>query len=412
MSPPPVPGSTRGRAPLLQRLRTYLPDLVSFAGALLVAALGALLLAALPGCGGGVGGEGTGSFASGTISGYGSIIVNGVHFDEAVAERLDDEGKALASEDLALGMVVQVSAGAIQTDASGRQSAVARSVRTQRALVGPLSGAPDLAAGRLSVLGQTVLVSADTVFDARLAGGLAGLAEGQRIEVYGFYDVSRAAFSATRIAPAAVAGAWVSGPVLGVDTGSGSVTLGGQRYTLAAGTSLSGLNAGSVVRLDLAATGTGSHWELRARSLADGAMPSDRDGAELDGLVGALLSPTRFVVNGVTVDSASAQVDGEVVVGARVAVGGALRNGVLQAATVRVLGAGVRQFELNGSVSSLDAAAQRFVLRGTTVSFARVDLRIDGGSLAALAVGRRLRVEGVLSADRTVLEATRIRFDG
>jgi len=411
MTPPPVSGAGRRRSALRQRLLGYLPDLASFAAALLAAALGALLLAAMPGCGGGsgVGGEGTGSFASGTISGFGSIIVNGVHYDERSAQRLDDDGNALASDDLALGMVVEVSAGAISSDASGVQAAVAQSVRTRRALVGPLDAAPDLAGGRLSLLGQTVLVSDETVVDARLGGGLAGLAAGQRLEVYGFYDASAGAFRATRIAPAGGTANRVTGPVASVDAAGGRVTLGGQSYALAAGASLGGLSAGSQVRLELRAA-DGGRWEVQARDDDDSSAPADRDGAGLEGVVGSVLSATRFVVGSVVVDSASAQVSGTVQVGARVQVAGVLRSGVLVASQVSVRGSGVRSFELSGTVDSLDLPGLSLVLRGVRISLARSDLRVDGGTLAQLQAGQRLRVEGVLSADRTVLEATRLRF--
>ena len=68
------------------RCTNCLADQAAFCIALMFAGLVALLTALLGGCGGGVGSEGTGSFASGTISGFGSIIVNGVHFDERAAQ--------------------------------------------------------------------------------------------------------------------------------------------------------------------------------------------------------------------------------------------------------------------------------------------------------------------------------------
>jgi hypothetical protein len=63
-------------------------------------------VAALSGCGGGggdvgvgtgtgvasVGSGGTGSFSSGAITGFGSIIVNGVRFDDSQARVTDDDG--------------------------------------------------------------------------------------------------------------------------------------------------------------------------------------------------------------------------------------------------------------------------------------------------------------------------------
>jgi len=415
MSPTEPLRPAAGQPAWRRRLRQWLPDVAAFAGALLTACLAALLLGSLPGCGGGggVGGEGTGSFgattfSSGTITGFGSIIVNGVRFDERSADRRDDDDQALTSDDLALGMVVQVSGGAITTAADGTRSAVAQTVRTNRALVGPVA-APDAAAGRLTVLGQTVRVSAATVFDERL-GGWSGLTAGRLVEVYGFYNPASAAFDATRIAPSGGSTWRVSGPVGTVDGTNRRFTLGSQTYSYAALASAPA--EGAVVRLQVRTTGpdASSTWTVDAQRNDDSA-PQERDGAELDGLVTSVASASRFVVNGVTVDASGAQVSGSVQVGARVEVSGTLRSGVLVAARVTASGAETNAFELNGSIASLDTAGRSFVLRGVTVSYARSDLRFDQGSAALLAVGRKLKVEGVLSADRTRLEATRIRFD-
>ena len=50
------------------------------------------------------------------------------------------------------------------------------------------------------------------------------------------------------------------------------------------------------------------------------------------------------------------------------------------------------------------------MLRGQTVGYGRSDLRVDGGTLADLAVGRSVEVKAVPTADRSALEATRLKF--
>ena len=71
---------------------------------------GLLFLAAgvLAGCGGGgeggVGTGGTGTYALGTITGFGSIIVNGVRFDDSAASVLDDDDATRSRDELKLGM--------------------------------------------------------------------------------------------------------------------------------------------------------------------------------------------------------------------------------------------------------------------------------------------------------------------
>ena len=407
----PAPRRPAGLRRWAQRAGAYLPDLAAFGVALLCAGLGAVLVGSLGGCGGGVGSEGTGSFSStsyssGTITGFGSIVVNGVHYDETAASVQDDDGQALDRGLLALGMVVQVSAGDISTAADGRRSATAASVRAERALVGP-AAAIDLAAGRLTVLGQAVQVAADTVFDQRLGGGLAGLAAGQLIEVYAYYDASSARYAATRIAAAAAGAVYrVSGPVAGVD-GAQQFRLGSQAYV--GGTA--GLSAGATVRLKLENAPDGSgRWQVSSRR-DDERPPDDRNGAELDGVVAAVTSASRFTVAGVLVDSSGAHITGTVRVGVRVSVRGALRSSVLLASEVQATTADDRGFELEGSLGQLDPVAHRFVLRGVTVGYARADLVFKGGNAASLVgFSGTLRVKGVLSADRTRLEATEIEF--
>ena len=389
----------------------YLPDVVAFCGALLFAGLAALLTGALGGCGGGVGSEGTGSFASGTITGYGSIIVNGVHFYESTATLLDDEGQAVARSALALGMVVQINAGPISTAADGSSVALASNVRTQRALVGPVD-AVDVAGGRLRVLGQTVLVSGDTVFDERLNGGLAALLPGQWLEVYGFYNPGATGFAASRVgASGPSAGLRVSGTVAAVDAKAQTFQLGSQTYSIAALGSGPAVDAVVTLKLQQSSTDEQGRWVVSGQQTDDRA-PKDSAGAKLDGLVSQVLSSTRFVADGVTVDSSAAKLSGRLQVGAKVQVSGTLRAGVLWATEVEASTEKLRTFELNGTLSNLDTPRRRFVLRGTTVSYARSDVVFDKGTAARL-VGYTgsLKVEGVLSADRTWVEATRIRFN-
>ncbi|GCL62221.1 DUF5666 domain-containing protein [Pseudaquabacterium pictum] len=409
MTPTLHPDSRPPRWRWLRPLLAWLPDVGAFCGALVCAVLAALLVGSIGGCGGGVGTEGTGTFTSvgsGPITGLGSIVVSGVRYDDSSATVSDDDGNGSDRSKLALGLVVDVEGGAVATASDGvTLTATATRVRTRRALLGPAAGI-DLASGSLRVLGQLVLVTGDTAFDSSLAGGLAAVADGQLLEVWGLYDASRTGWVATRVAPAAAGSTYsVSGPVASVD-GSQSFTVGSQRF---AG-STAGLAAGTIVQLKLqSAKDASDRWQVSTQR-ADDRLPSQSDGAGLEGLVSAVASATRFTVNGTLVDSSAARVDGTVAVGARVQVRGSLQAGVLVATRVQASAPEtVRGFELKGTPSALDTAARRFLLRGVTVAYAGAVF--DGGSAAAL-VGYTgtLEVKGRLSADRQVLEATSIRF--
>jgi Domain of unknown function (DUF5666) len=107
-------------------------------------------------------------------------------------------------------------------------------------------------------------------------------------------------------------------------------------------------------------------------------------------------------------------VGGTVSAGARVEVEGRFEGGVLVARKVEIEDAAqADQFELHGNIASIDTTGKTFTLAGRSevVGFSRTDLVYEGGTQDNLAVGRRLEVRGVLSPDRTRVDATRIEFE-
>jgi hypothetical protein len=136
--------------------------------------------------GNGMGSTSTGmsqnSFSAGTISGFGSVIVNGVHWsdDARVQIMLDDDPGT--KDDLRVGMVVEVE-GANNGDGTGK----ARIIRFQNNVRGPVESL-ELAANppTLVVLGQRVKVGGGTVFDS--AANLASMAKGDIVAVSGWFD--------------------------------------------------------------------------------------------------------------------------------------------------------------------------------------------------------------------------------
>jgi hypothetical protein len=387
------------------------PDIAAFCAALLCAVLAALLVGSIGGCGGGVGTEGTGTFASvgsGPITGFGSIVVSGVRYDDSTASVSDDDGQGGDRGQLALGMVVDVEGGAVTTAADGvTQVATATSVRTRRALLGPVA---EVAAdgSRLRVLGQLVLVTADTTLGAGLAtpASLAALPAGQLLEIWGLYDASRTAWVATRIALAPAGSSYrISGPVAAVDGGQG-FTIGSQAF---AGSS-TGLAAGTVVQLKLQPVRDGQGRWVVSTQKNDSPFSGERDGAGVEGVVATVLSASRFSVDGVTVDSSAARVDGTVQAGARVEVRGRLSGGVLLASRVKASAPDeAKGFELKGTPSGLDTTARRFQLRGVTVDYASASFE-DGSAARLVGYAGTLEVKGRLSADRQVLVADSVEF--
>lgn len=375
-----------------------------------------VLLAFIAGCGGGVGSGGTGTYAAGPITGFGSIIVGGVHYDDSAATVLDEDDMARSRSELRLGMTVAIDSDAIRSD-GGQRSATASRVRIGSELVGPVT-AIDAAAGLFTVLGQTVRMAVDTVFDERLTGGLSGLTVGRTVEVFAFYDAANARYDATRIEPRVAPAAFVvRGPVASLDSGARTLRIGRATYAYDGAASLpAGLAVGQVVRLRLALAPDAQGRYVVASFGTGPYLPEDREGAELEGLVTAYDSSASFQVNGLPVDASSANFpDGTagLGLGVRVEVKGALRDGVLRASTVELesdASIDDRGFEFEGRISAVDALAQTFVVGSQVISWARPDLRLDNGTLTDLVVGRSVEVRAQLNADRTRVEATRITF--
>lgn len=63
------------------------------------------------------------------------------------------------------------------------------------------------------------------------------------------------------------------------------------------------------------------------------------------------------------------------------------------ATRVKIEGEGRDTIELEGTIESADAAAQRFVLRGATVSW-DATTRFEDGTAADIAAGRKVKVKG------------------
>jgi len=371
---------------------------------------------ALAGCGGGVESGGTGApvFASGTITGFGSIVVGSVHFDDSRASVTDADGTARSRDDLRLGMTTEVRGGAIGTDATGTSVSAATSIVFGSELLGPLT-AIDRAANRLVVLGQTVDIGAATVFDAAgVSGGLAALSVGDVLEVYALFDAATGHYGATRIErKTGVTGFVLRGPVTRLDTGAKALNIGSERisYAAFAGTLPAGLANGSVLRVRVGTVKTGGAWVVSA--LSDRVQrPLDRDEVRLDGRVSAFTSVTQFSVDGVAVDASAASSAG-LALGVRVEVEGTASGGTLVATRVKVkteAESDGQDFELRGSVASPNPAASSFVVRGITVVYSGVGTEFKDGTAAGLVSGASVEVRGRLSANGTQLAATRITF--
>ena len=374
---------------------------------------------ALAGCGGGGGASsagitsgGTGSFSMGAISGFGSIIVGTIRYDDSKAISvldIDDDNKDLRNQ-LKLGMVVRIK-GKPKTGIS----ADAETIEVRSELLGPVEQI-DTTAKTFVVLGQTVQVSATTFFEEGLTGltGLNPLAVGNIVEVHGFIDPVTNKLAATRIERkvlASVKAFKLQGTITDFNATAKTFKIGALTISFATAdvpTNLLLAN-GLLVRVRLEPTLTGgTRKALKIRAVEQ--EIENRDEAEVEGIITSFTSSVKFSVNGLPVDAAAAVVPTGLKLGDRVEVEGRLVNGVLVARKVELENEeDPLRFELHGTVLTLNTTDKTFVLRGVTVDYSAAVF--SGGTAINLANGSRVEVKGIASADGTKLKATRISFE-
>ncbi|HEY1393750.1 MAG TPA: DUF5666 domain-containing protein [Methylibium sp.] len=385
------------KSPRMQRLlQAWRPTLAGAFGA---------LVALLASCGGGVGSGGTGApvgYASGTVTGFGSVIVDGTHFDDvnAVVDTEVGPGQVVPAESR-LGQHVEV---AYQT------LGVATAVHVAAQVSGPVSAVA--APNSLTVLGQAIRINADanagpaTVF----AGGYAGIssiAVGDAVEVHGLQrqDDSGAGFiHATRIEKLAALPSYlrVTGPVSRLDSSARSFMLGNQRIDYSAASLLpqgAVLANGQTVLVFGSAlqTGNGGQPVLTAQLVRVKQVEGSGTPAYLGGTVSRLdAASASFLLDGTTVHYSGAAVlptGRSLASGVYVRVQGSFSaDGSLAASQVFIRNqTDEAQLELSGTLSGYNAATQSFQVRNVLVNAASATLV---GCSAGLGNGLYVQVEG------------------
>jgi hypothetical protein len=369
----------------------------------------------LGGCGGGVDSGGTGgaaTYANGPITGSGSIIVNGVRFDDTTASVSDDNGGS-TKDALKLGMVVEVRGSALTDDpTTGGKSSTASSISFNSELLGRIDSI-DPSTSSLVVIGQPVDVKTTTFFDDSLTGGLSALATGNVVEVYALYDSTVGRYAATRIErKSSVPTEFrLRGAVTALNTTTKVFNIGTEQISYATVTDLpTNLANGAILRVRVSNTGGNHVWT--ASRLRDGSnKPDDGSQARIEGLITAFTSVSQFSIGTVqvTTNSGTTVSGGVPALNVRVEVEGTITAGVLVASSVTIeADSGKTENQFIGPISALNTANKTFVVKGQTISYAlTTDYR--GGTEASLVNGVNLDVRASL-ANGNQLQATRIDF--
>lgn len=363
----------------------------------------ALALIGLTGCGGGAGGGGflagspgtvgSGLFAQGSITGFGSVIVNAIRFDDTAAA-VQIDGQPALSADLRLGMVVNVQ-GQRGADAT---LGVASQIEVWSIAQGVVS---QVQTGQFVVAGMQVQTDASTVFDGISSAAL--LANGMRVAVWGLQsgaDGSR--WMATRVALVSAETLVSTGIVVAAGMLNGIAMTGPKAVNLV---------VGQLVRAQCVWTSSGS-WQVdsvKSLGLQSGGVSHDGD-VEMEGLVTALLSGSHFMLGNVEVDASSASVVSalaSLTVGQRIQVEGTWAGTVLKASKM--------ELEAERTLDEADIEARieqftslsNFVVRGQRCDASAATIR--KGTVSGLKVGVKVKLTGTKAGD--VLRVSTLEID-
>ncbi len=384
---------------------------------------------ALAACGGG-GGEKTAGIdargdqnpsavivSQGAISGFGSVIVNGVTFDTS-STVFDIDGSTGTQSDLAVGQVIVVK-GTFGNDPT---MATADSISYDDAVEGPIT-AIDLTAGTFMVLGQLLLVDAETSFDSGIdPASLDGLNVGDVVEVSGFF-LADGSIEATRIELKAAGGKFeLTGTVSKTTATTFEINGFVVDYSAAM---LEDFPTGAPEngqRVESKGDTLGAAGELLATRVKfrGGDLGSDGDHAELEGFITRFdaATPNDFDVEGRPVMTNAQTVyengtSADLALNVKVEVEGDIdANGVLIADTVEFQTSGSIRIESLVEAVAADQLTVLGIVIGVNASTRYEDkssTNLEVFSLADVSVGDYVEIRGFLAGADVV--ATRLERD-
>ncbi len=368
-------------------------------------------------CGGGSSSETTSSepatgISSGTITGFGSVFVNGVKFntDNASVSRGDDSVNDV--RELEIGMVVRV-----QGDIQNR---IASSVSFEEDVKGPADG-PATGAS-FSVMGQTIITDPATVFNNT---SLTAIVEGDILEISGLRNADDdivASFVEKKTKPANVKSYSLIGNVRNLDTSARTFNIddlsidynGANVNDLASGHPVEGqlVEVKDEFKIYLPASLNLSATKVEPQNrLGNGAIAGAE--VEIESIVTEVISASEFIIGDIQVQISSSTrflfgTASNIIPGVRLEVEGVLDDsGILQAGKIKFEDNDARiqaRVDDTGGVNATDGTV---TLLGITVSITSTtdmeDKRdnVSPFSLADIHGDDYLEIRGFIGANDT-----------
>lgn len=384
-----------------------------------------IITAGIVACSGGGGNQvagigGSGYISDGTVTGFGSVFVNGVEFETNSSTFEVEDNVGAIQSDLRIGMVVQVN-GSVNPDGI---SGTATNIHYSDDLEGPITVITenaDFTEKTLTVLGKTVVIhNADSVYESTT---YAALAVGNVIEISGYYDnagVLRASYIEFKSISSNASNIF---EIAGVISGLSGETFTVQGVNIDATTATksnlpNGLQNGLVVEIKgtfVAGTITATEIEGNDSELLD-------DGSEVsvEGYITDYVSDSDFKINGQQINASSASLIPATLVlqnGIKVEAEGAVDNGVLVATEIESRSG---NSEVTAVVNGVDTVNNRLTVsivasepsitvQLTTATLTEDELSENQLDLSLIAVGTDfVEVRGFESGVSTIT-ATRVK---
>lgn len=383
-----------------------------------------LAASAVSGCGGGSGdttaalpGTGGTGYTQGSISGFGSVIVNGIKFDDVQATVQMDGGPA-TSRDLRLGMVAGVQGKRLADPTLGTASHIEVWSIAQGAVlqVPTVTQSTQRADGTVAefaeftVAGMTVQTDPNTSFyGVALASGLV---PNQVVTVWGLQaGTDGARWTATRVEVRPmgpmdmVSTGLVKASVTGSQRGlNGLMLTGSMAETLTVGSLLRVQGTWSAASNSLAMT----HTKLLGSGLVAQPAGDDDIEVEIEGFVTDTPTASGFMLGNIVVDaSAISPLNAQIKNGTRLEVHGTWQSGVLKAAKVKIEDQqALEQVEIEARIEQFTSRAD-FVVRMQRCD--ATGATISPSTVAALKVGVKVKLKGSKAGD--VLMVTELEID-
>jgi hypothetical protein len=401
--------------------KSWLDRSMSYASA---AAASIAIVCAVVACGGGSGGTtllsspgtgGTGITATGPVAGFGSVIVNGTRFDDSNA-RVNIDGDIVTQSQLRLGMVANVvgvkSTGSFTTTAIVNAAGTANSIDVWSVAQGSVTAI--ISPNKFNVAGMTMLTDAGTVLEGVMS--VSNLNTQTVVKIWAQpANSSFTEWSVTRLEILSKLSDTIS---------TGKVVINGTTPTLnglvLANAASTNLKDGQFIRAvgTLSSSPTASTLSVSKISLLGTAAHTGY--AEIQGVVTSVLATntattpakvTRLLLGSIEVDTSNATLSpagASLAQGTRIEVEGTWNGSVLVAAKVEAKSESqIQEVEMEGTIDQFTSLAN-FIVRGQRCDASGLT-KVGNGTLASIALGKRVGLHGIKKGDVVVVTELEIK---